>query len=422
MKKITAVLIGAGQRGKDAYAKYALEYPDEIEFIAVADPDKERLEMFKQTHYIKDENCFSDWQTLFAQDKLADVALICTQDDMHYEPTMSALEKGYHLLLEKPMSNNLDECIAIGEMSKKYNKKITVCHVLRYTEFFRKLKSILDQKVIGDIVTIQHEENVGYWHQAHSFVRGNWRNSKESSPMILAKSCHDMDILLWLVGSNCKSLTSFGDLKYFKKENAPEGAPLRCSDGCPVEASCPYSAGKIYIDWSDGWQASILKAVVSNDTSDEGIKKALKEGPYGRCVYHCDNDVVDHQVVNMEFDNGVTAVFTMTGFTVHGDRVIKIFGTKGQIIGSMENAFIEVEKFGDKNIKRYPISSTSEGHGGGDFGIMSDLVQSIQPGADETLSSAEISVQSHVMAFAAEESRLNNGRSIQIKDYWNLFK
>lgn len=422
MKKISAILIGAGQRGKDAYATYALEFPNEIEFVAVADSDEERIEMFKKDHDLTAADCYVDWKELLSQDKMADVALICTQDNMHYEPTIMALEKGYDLLLEKPMSNDLKECVDIGVAAQKYESRITVCHVLRYTDFFTEIKKILDEGIIGEITTIQHEENVGYSHQAHSFVRGNWRNSKESSPMILAKSCHDMDILLWLAGSDCKTISSFGSLKHFKKECAPSGSPLRCLDGCPHKEDCVYYAPKIYMDGKGSWQSKILRSTISNDDSDEGIMKALESGPYGRCVYHCDNDVVDHQVVSMEFDNMVNVVFTMTAFTAEGGRNLRILGTKGQLSGFMEDGYIEIRLFGSNETKRINIASSIAGHGGGDFGIMKSFVSSLQEKTKESLSSAETSVQSHVMAFAAEESRLNNGKAIDIREFWGSYK
>jgi len=271
---------------------------------------------------------------------------------------------------------------------------------------------------IGDIVSIQHEENVGYWHQAHSYVRGNWRNSNESSPMILAKACHDLDMILWLVEADCKNINSFGSLIHFKEENAPEGVPQYCLDGCIEEKTCPYHAKKIYLDWKDSWQARVIRSVVSSDSSDEGVYRALKKGRYGRCVYKCDNNVVDHQTVNMEFDNGVTAVFTMSAFTNKSGRVTRIWGTKGSLIADMEEGSIRIEYFGQSDVEHIQTTINKEGHGGGDYNIMKELVSSLQKGdADALASSASVSVQSHLMAYAAEFSRLNNGLSIDLKKF-----
>ncbi|MBL4934618.1 Gfo/Idh/MocA family oxidoreductase [Clostridium sp. YIM B02515] len=422
MKKVTAVLLGAGQRGAGAYAPYAIKFPEELQFVAVAEPDKERREEFKRLHKIEDRYCFESWEELMEQPKLADAILICTQDRMHYEPTIKALEKGYHVLLEKPMSYDAMECVSMGEYAKKYNRVFSICHVLRYTPFFRTIKKLLEDGRIGKLMSIQQIENVAYWHQAHSFVRGNWRNSKESSPMILAKSCHDMDIILWLVGENCSKISSFGSLGHFKKEEAPAGAPLRCLDGCPAEKECPYYAPKIYIDWIDNWQADVIRKVVSIDTSEEALLKALKEGPYGRCVYHCDNDVVDHQVVNMEFENGVTAVFTMCAFTYEGGRSIKLMGTKGQIRCDLDKNVIEVRSFVTGKREDINLDVSADGHGGGDLGIMRDFVELVRnEGKVEGVTSASVSVQSHIMSLAAERSRLEN-KIINVQDYINELK
>lgn len=231
MKKITAALLGAGMRGEMAYASYALSHPDEIQFVAVAEPDRTKRERFRELHSIPEEMCFQGWEELLEKPRLADALLVCTQDSMHYEPSIKALKAGYHLLVEKPMSPNPLECIRMGELARERQRVFSVCHVLRYTPFFSTIKKLLAEGRIGKLVSIQHNENVGFWHQAHSFVRGNWGNSGKSSPMILAKCCHDMDILLWLVGAQCKRLSSFGSLMHFRKEEAPEGAPMRCLDG-----------------------------------------------------------------------------------------------------------------------------------------------------------------------------------------------
>jgi predicted dehydrogenase len=416
MRKITAVLIGAGQRGAGSYAPYALKYPEEIQFVAVADTDPKRRELFQQAHFIPEENCFANWEELLAGPKLADAILICTQDKMHFEPSIKALEKGYHVLLEKPMSPDPLECIIMGEYAEKYNRVFSICHVLRYTDFFSKIKEIIASGQIGNLISIQHTENVEHRHQAHSFVRGNWRDSEVSSPMILAKSCHDMDIIQWLVDSDCTKVSSFGALTHFKKENAPEGAPKYCLDGCPVQDTCPYYAPKTYLE-RDDWVGEVLRAVVSNDTSDEGVLRQLKDGIYGRCVYHCDNNVVDHQVVNMEFANEVTVSFTMSAFTLEGGRSMKLMGSLGQIRASTDKNVIEVTNFSTRETETIQLDNDLAGHGGGDSGIMHDFVRLVQSdGRDKALTGADASIKSHLIAFAAEKSRLES-RVILIPDY-----
>lgn len=413
MKKVKAILVGAGARGMGAYASYALKNPHELEFVAVAEPDKERRDKFQKLHNLPDDMCFSDWKELLSKPKLADAALICTQDRMHFEPTIMAIEKGYHILLEKPISPDPRECLIIEEKAREHNIVLSVCHVLRYTSFFTTIKKLLDDGKIGRLISIQHNENVGYWHQAHSFVRGNWRNSKESSPMILQKSCHDTDILLWLVGAECVNVSSFGSLTHFKSECAPKGAPKRCLDGCPAADECPFYAPKIYLTEDTGWPTS----VISMDTSIEARTKALQEGPYGRCVYHCDNDVVDHQVVNMEFSNEVTVAFTMCAFSNKINRTIKLMGTRGEIRGDMHKNEIEITDFNTGNVETIQLQESKSGHGGGDYGIMRDFIKLVlQDGKVQGLTSASVSVQSHMIAFAAEKARLEK-KVVNMKDY-----
>ncbi|EPR14052.1 Gfo/Idh/MocA family protein [Ruminiclostridium papyrosolvens] len=419
MRKISLALIGAGDRGMHSYAPFALNKPHEVEFVAVAEPDNDKREAFRKQYGISEDCCFKDYKDFLDKPKLADGVLICTQDRMHLEPAMMALEKGYHVMLEKPMSVYPAECIKIGNCAEKYNKILLICHVLRYTPFFSTIKELLDEGSIGKLISIQHNENVGYWHQAHSYVRGNWRKAEESSPMILAKSCHDMDILLWLAGADCVRLSSFGALTHFKEENAPEGSPERCLEGCPFEKECPYYAPKIYLTEKTDWPTS----VISTDLSVEGRLKALEDGPYGRCVYHCDNDVVDHQVVNMEFENGTTAVFTMCAFSNEMGRTIKLMGTKGEIRGHMEKNQIEVIEFGTskKVTIDLNIGVDIHGHGGGDERLMSDFINLIREDNNNGLTSAKNSVQSHLMSFAAEKSRIE-GTVINLKEYMQQLK
>ncbi|MGN1140774.1 MAG: Gfo/Idh/MocA family protein [Oliverpabstia sp.] len=407
MKKVKAALIGAGQRGADAYAPYALSHPEEIEFVAVAEPDPKRREAFRDLFRIPNERCYESWDEFFDSDHEAEAVLICTQDRDHFVPAMKAIEKGYHILLEKPVSFLESECEEIKKAAETYDKVFIICHVLRYTPFFKKLKELLDEKIIGELQNIQWIENVGYWHQAHSYVRGNWRNSEESSPMILAKCCHDMDMILWLADADCTRVSSFGSLGHFKKENAPQGAPERCLDGCPAKDTCPYYAPRIYIDWGDDWQAEVIRKVVSKDTSEEAVMAALKTGPYGRCVYHCDNDVVDHQVVNLEFENGVTASMTMTAFSYECSRVVKFMGSRGEINGKLEDNELEVTDFLTGKREVIPIEASASGHGGGDEGIMKAFVEMIRSGEEiKGATSAVSSLQGHRMAFAAEEARV----------------
>lgn len=399
MKPVTAVVLGAGSRGS-TYAGFAKEYPDQLQIVAVAEPRADRRNMLADELNIPEEKRYGSWQELLAAPKMADCAFICTLDDDHTAPAVQAMELGYHLLLEKPMSNTEEECRLIVETAGRTHRKLAVCHVLRYTPFYMTLKELIDRGEIGEVTAINQIENVGYWHQAHSFVRGNWRTVRETSPMILQKSCHDMDIILWLMGRDCRKVQSFGSLRHFTPENAPAGAPERCLDGCPHAQTCPYYAPSLYLDMNrTGWPVD----VITTDLSEEGRKKALQEGPYGRCVYHCDNDVVDRQVVNLEFDNGAVATFTMTAFSADFSRQLKIFGTKGQIQADMGTGEVVLHRFGEQK-QEVPIDTAVSGHGGGDYGIIRDYLRILREGG-ESKTSAAVSLQSHLICFAAERSR-----------------
>ena len=413
---VNAILIGAGQRGAQVYGAFARRNPKDIRFVAVAEPDAARRAEFCRDHGISPENAAADWRELLARPKLADCAFVCTQDNQHIAPAMAALDAGYHVVMEKPMSRYADELRALQARAEQTGRLVTVCHVLRYTPFFSKVKEILDSGVIGQVQSIQQIENVAYWHQVHSFVRGNWRREDETSPMILAKSCHDMDILLWMVGSHCTKVSSFGSLGHFRPENAPDGAPARCLDGCPAADTCPYDAERIYLR-DKGVHVPVIRKVVSLENTDESVREALKTGPYGRCVYRCDNDVVDHQVVNLEFENGATASFTMCAFTWDGGRTVKIMGTHGQITGDVERDEITVTKFAGGETTTIRLNADPEGHSGGDKGFMRDVARQMQTdGAYTGRTQVSSSVESHLIALAAEESRVT-GSTISMKDF-----
>lgn len=403
MKQVSAIVIGAGARGQ-VYAKYAAEHPDRLRILAVAEPKQDRRELFCRAYGIPPELAFTSWEELLARPQMANAALICTLDDMHTAPALAALRQGYHILLEKPMSNKEAECRAIARAAEESGRILSVCHVLRYTPFYRTIKRLIDEGQIGQVASLCQIENVGYWHQAHSFVRGNWRSSKVS-PMILQKSCHDIDILLWLAGQRCTQVASFGSLRHFDAAHAPAGAPERCTDGCPHSEACPYYAPKIYLTDNVGWPTDML----TTDLSYEGRLKALREGPYGRCVYRCDNDVVDRQVVILAFDKGAVANFTMTAFTTDMARQLKVCGTKGQITADMNTNTILLHRFGEAKARQIaleaPPQTNNYGHGGGDYFLMQDFVQAVRQAKSDTLSSAQASLQSHLICFAAERSR-----------------
>lgn len=414
MRKITLAVIGAGDRGMNSYAPYLVQHPELGKVVAVAEPNHIKRKQFKEKYNVTEENVFENWDDLLKENKLADAILIATNDDCHYEPTKRALEKGYHVLLEKPMANKIEEVVKLGELAKRYKDQVfMICHVLRYTPFFSELKKIVESKELGDLVNIQHNENIGYWHFAHSFTRGNWRNSDETSPLILAKSCHDMDILLWLVGDNCKKISAFGHLSNFNNKNFKQGMGDRCIN-CKVEEECPYSALKQYLN------SKVFTHIVHPIPTKENLLQSLKEGPYGRCVYKCDNNVVDHMVTILEFNNNVTATFNLSAFTEEMNRTIKLMFTHGEVHGNHMKNQIKVTKFQKYQEDKKTIIEPTKivgGHGGGDSGIIKDFINLVRGESGDAKTSAIKSVESHVMAFAAEHSRLNE-EVVHIERFW----
>ncbi|MCI6271360.1 MAG: Gfo/Idh/MocA family oxidoreductase [Erysipelotrichaceae bacterium] len=408
----TVAVCGAGLRGQFAYPPYSIGRND-VKFVAVADLNPKRVETFKKTYGISDEMCFKSADELLKQGKIADAIIIATMDKDHYLQTIKAINLGYDILLEKPISPNLDECLEIERLALEKGVKIIVCHVLRYTPFYKKIKQILDNKVLGQIINVEAMENVGHWHQAHSFVRGNWCNSDTSSPMILQKCCHDLDIYSWLLNSKVEKIQSFGDLTYFKKENAPIGAPERCLQNCEHRDSCPYDVYKVYLSENVGWPTNAISA----DTSYEARYKALENGPYGKCVFYSDNNVVDHQTINMKYENGVCMVFTMTAFSEECNRTLRIMGSKGELKANMNDNIIEITNFSTKEKEIIKLKREDKGHGGGDFGIMDEFLRVINNDIENS-NPISASVHSHVLAFAAEYSRINNVL-VDVKEFCN---
>ncbi|MBR2948271.1 MAG: Gfo/Idh/MocA family oxidoreductase [Lachnospiraceae bacterium] len=417
-KTLTAILIGAGNRGK-GYTDIMSELDGKYKVVAVAEPIDSRREYIKEKHGLPEEMCFTDYHPLLELGKIADLAIVSTMDQLHFEPAMMAISLKYDLLLEKPVSNNPEECLKIAKHAEEMGVNVLVCHVLRYSDMFIQLKQLINDGAVGDIVSINHEECVGNVHQSHSFVRGNWGNSGRSSCMLLQKSCHDMDILQWLIGKKCKKVQSFGTLSYFKKENAPEGAPEYCIEGCPVGDTCPYNAVKLYLsDTTNDWFRSTCAR--ENNPTDEQVEKAIRTTQYGKCVFKCDNDVVDHQTVNMLFEDDITVTFTMNAFN-KGGRFIHIMGTKGEIRAAIDGKTpISVYNFETKQTVEHPLVSAdgiSGGHGGGDTGIINTLyayLTGVYNGF--SVSGITTSVENHLIVFAAEESRATN-RVIDLEEY-----
>lgn len=416
---VKIIIVGAGQRGR-VYAQFSKVAPEKMQVVGVADPNPYRRQVMQQAYQLPDEQCFTDWTEILQQPKQADAVLIATQDREHFEATIAFAQAGYDILVEKPMTTSEEECRQIVQAVKQAKVIFGVCHVLLYTAYTRKLKEVLDAGVIGDIISVQHLEPVGYWHQAHSFVRGNWRREDESTFMLLAKACHDLDWLRYIVGQPCQRVSSFGRLSHFRREHQPALASDRCMT-CPaeVENNCPYSAKRFYFGMLERGEHYWPLNVITDDFTPEGVTRALSEGQYGRCVYACDNDVVDHQVVNMEFAAGATVSFTMTAFTSMRPRETRIFGTRGELYSDGRDLNIYDFLTGERSVVSTEVDNDGgilSGHGGGDFGLINAFVEAVSTrDQSRLLSGPDQSLESHLMVFAAEDSRLSGQtRSIEM--------
>ncbi len=423
-KQVTFAIIGLGARGLSSYGEYIRNHPEGAKVVAVAEPREFFRNEAVRLHGVRPEMIFTSWEALLDQPRLADVLIIATTDRLHTEPAIRAAARGYHILLEKPMAPTAEECLRIGEAVRKNKVLFAVCHVLRYAPFYVKVKEIIDSGALGQIVTIQHLEGVGWWHQPHSFVRGNFGNESRSSFMLLAKSCHDIDVIRWWVGKRCLNVASFGDLKHFRKEGKPAGiTATRCMD-CPLgDEGCPYSAKKYYFgnlrQNHHGWPL----AMVITEFTEPALEKALREGPYGRCVYECDNDVVDHQVVIMEFEDRMTADFTMTAFAPHG-RKTRIMGTKGYLEG--DDHYIRVLDYNSQQWTELEVNKLATdiggGHGGGDGRMMQALIDAVRTGTLEAVKTGlDVSLESHLIVFAAELARREK-RVVNMDNYLKSLK
>lgn len=455
---ISAIILGLGDRGK-TYSTYAVTHPEKLIIIAVADPDEHKRNYFQEKFNLAQNNIFASWENILEKGKIADVAIITTPDHLHYEPAIKAMKLGYDILLEKPMAPTKNECKTLDKIAREENRILQICHVLRYSNFYSKINTALKTGKIGNIVNITMLENVSYYHYAHSFIRGNWHNRENSSPMILAKCCHDLDLMYSFAGAIPDKITSFGGLDHFKKDR--DDLPARCTDGCPIKENCLYYAPRIYedilpllhitsksgksvdkavaklaikfphlknyppfskINQYNGWPVS----VITPETSIDAKRKALDTGPYGRCVYNVkDHNVVDHQVVSVLFENNITATLTMHGHSSEEGRYIRIDGTKGTIVGDFLSSGEYLEHIDSQTNKKtilYDSKGISVDHGGSDQIIISDFIDLIE---NKKLgnkiiakTNSKISLISHLMAFAADESRIQN-KIVEFEEFKN---
>ncbi|KAI6035255.1 NAD(P)-binding protein [Pisolithus orientalis] len=424
---VTLAVVGCGQRG-EGYASYALKEPYPCKVVAIAEPRKNTCRLFAQAHNVDAALVFNHWQDLLQASaetietlgrRLADGVIVAVQDNMHRDVVMAFAAQGYHILCEKPMAITARDCFDMEAAVKKAGIIFGMGHVLRYSPYTKAITEIIRSGTLGELVNAVHVEPVGYYHFAHSYVRGNWAKETGSSFSLLTKSCHDIDILChWLLPATPIRVSSFGSLYHFKKGQKPAAASgvLRCLQ-CPVERECPYSAKKIYLDavcrGHISWPVSVL---VDGVPDIENVTYALQHGPYGQCVYESDNDVCDHQVVNIEFSSGATASFTMVAHTsLICERQTRLHFTNGEIVGDMSTFTVTDFRTGRKT-RHYP-NNEGGGHGGGDLGLVSAFVEAVRSNNQACLDTnvSEI-LKSHLTVFAAESSR-REGRVVDCAEY-----
>ena len=397
---VSIVAIGAGNR-TSKYLEYVKQHPDRVRLVGVVELNDIRRQSVAERFGLEPSQCYADYHDFFRNPVQTDAVMVCTPENMHFEPTMLAIEAGYHVLLEKPIAQTLEECQAIGEAARKKGVLVSVCHVLRYHPYFMKVKELVDSGELGHIISINHRTSVGVDRAAHGFVRGIWRSERLSNPMLMSKCCHDIDFLLWLTKTPCRKLTSFGSLRWFKAKNAPEGSAERCID-CGVESHCPFSAVDLYQVRRD-WIANF--DVPEGKTIDDVIEDQLREGLYGRCVYHCDNDVVDHQIVSMEMESEVTINFSMDIFTLKDCRETHISLTEGEIDGDENRLRIRRFRGAEETVYDFSGLAHQPFHAGADLAIIADFIDAIRTGRRDLVTSIDRSVESHRICFEAERSR-----------------
>jgi predicted dehydrogenase len=401
--RLRVAVVGAGIRGAEIYGGTLEELGEAVRVVAVAEPDPDRRARFARRFALDERAAFDDWRPLLDHGPATDLAIVATPDAVHVEPAVAALRRDLHVLLEKPIAPTPEGVRAVASAAASSRGTVAVAHVLRHTPFFVTLTRLLGEGAIGRPIGIEHVENVGFWHFAHSYVRGAWRREALAAPMLLAKACHDLDLLRWMADAPCEGVRSTGERRWFRAENAPAGAPDRCLDGCPVEATCPYSAPRIYLERFAGTRAW-PRSALAHDGSDEGVLAALRDGPYGRCVYRCDNDVVDHQATLLRFAGGLRASLVVTAFSTEVTRTVRVVGSHGEIAGHFGRGTLDLHDFASGEARRLEVGP-SDGHAEADRAFLRDLIERLGSGRRPAGTDLTTSLDSHFLAFAAERSR-----------------
>lgn len=432
-RPITAIIVGAGHRSF-VYSELAKTNPEMLKIVGVADPNPIRRKKAMDYFGFKEDMCFENAEELAKKRKLADTVINGTMDEQHLETAVPLLNAGYDMLLEKPFAPNEEEMRQIVNCAKKNNSKVMICHVLRYTPFYYAIKERIVNGEIGDIINIQTTEHVSYHHLSTSYIRGKWANSdKCHTSMLLAKCCHDLDIIMWMMSeTKPKQISSFGGKFQFKPENAPKEAGTICMKDCPLVDTCVYSTKRLYIDHPDRWAFYVWDALEGkkNISIEDKIALMKSDNPYARCIYKCDNNVVDHQSVLINFESGATGTHNMVGGSAEPRREIHIIGTKGEIFGNFEESKFTVLKIDPSpdahneecDVEEVDLRVTGDmvgaygGHGGGDERLAADFVKFIR-GEKPSLACTSIfdSVAGHLSVYLADKSRENGGMPMDVK-------
>ena len=422
---LTAAVVGFGDRA-EIYSKYALKHPDQLRIVAVTDPNEVRRSYAKNLFSIDDDKCFSNFDDFVKAGRLADFVINGTMDGLHISTTLPLLPLGYDVLLEKPVTSDKAQLLTLAEEAKRYHNKIIVCHVLRYTPFYRKIKEIVMSGEIGRVRQILTSENVGVAHASISYIRGKWNNKEKcGSSYMLAKCSHDADLICWLNdGTRPQRVCSMGSRDYFIPENAPEGAGTRCLTDCPLVDSCPYSAKYLHIInnpmpitvWSD------IPKLPRDVTEEERIEALKTNNPNGVCIFKTDADIVDQQVMAVQFKNGSLGIHTLFSSAMRAGRSIKVYGTVGEIEGFTEDGAFQVRTYNKFNIlyhertEKITEDIRNDNHYGGDSRLMEDCVR-VFSDQKPSISTSGLtqSVYSHLLVYAADES-METGRFVEIEE------
>jgi hypothetical protein len=403
---VTAILIGAGLRGRDTYARYAARHPERLRIVGLAEPSAQRREQVAAQHALPAAAVHESWEGLIAAAPAADAAIVATGDALHVAPALAALARGYHVLLEKPIALDAASCVRVVRAAEAAGRVLQICHPMRFIAFYQKVAELVADGAIGRLVHLDLREHIAAWHMVHSYVRGKFRSTREAAPILLAKSCHDLDLLAWLVGERPARVGSSGALSHYCAGAAPAGVPERCTDGCPIQAECPHDAVKFYAGPEEGLARHWPWSDVSLDPAREARLEALRTGRYGRCIYRCDNDVLDHQSVSVEFASGVTASFGLHGFANEERRTLRITGTRGELRGVLHEGAIELSRVGAFGVERHATTGSPLNHFGGDDGLLDHFTDVLGRGDLARLrSTGQSALAGHLLGFAAERAR-----------------